>query len=236
MPATKEGPADRKLIAAVRRALREAAIPEKAGPMQAYMKSTMPYHGVPAPAQARVWREVFAHHPLADPATWSATFLELWRGATRREERYGAIALSGWKPYLPWMTLDTLPQFEEMIITGAWWDYVDTIAGHRIGELLRRHPKEMKRTLLKWSRDEDMWKRRTSILAQLGFKRETDLELLYAVIEPNLGDKEFFIRKAIGWALRQHAWTDPDEVRRYVRAHESRLSPLSRREALKNLG
>jgi len=81
-----------------------------------------------------------------------------------------------------------------------------------------------------------MWKRRVAIIRQLRFKRDTDLELLYANIEPNLVDKEFFIRKAIGWALRQYAWTDPSEVARYVREHKKQLSGLSRREALKNIG
>jgi 3-methyladenine DNA glycosylase AlkD len=86
-----------------------------------------------------------------------------------------------------------------------------------------------------WSRSEDVWKRRTSILCQLGFKKDTDLKLLYGCIEPSLGSKEFFLRKAIGWALRQYAWTNPEEVRRYVRNNTARLSPLSRREAMKNI-
>ncbi len=89
--------------------------------------------------------------------------------------------------------------------------------------------------LRRWSRDHNLWKRRTAILAQLGFKEQTDLDLLYACIEPNLSDRDFFIRKAIGWALRQYAWTDPREVARYVRAQGNRLSPLSRREAVKNI-
>jgi 3-methyladenine DNA glycosylase AlkD len=80
-----------------------------------------------------------------------------------------------------------------------------------------------------------MWKRRASILCQLGYKRETDLGLLYACIEPSLSSKEFFLRKAIGWALRQYAWTDPREVRRYVKANRERLSGLSIREAMKNI-
>jgi hypothetical protein len=88
----------------------------------------------------------------------------------------------------------------------------------------------------RWSRDPVLWKRRSAILCQLGFKERTDLSLLYDCIEPNLDDTEFFIRKAIGWALRQYAWTDPIEVRRYVRELGDRLSPLSRREALKNIG
>ena len=90
--------------------------------------------------------------------------------------------------------------------------------------------------MLAWSRDADIWKRRSAILCQLTFKEDTDLDLLYACIKPSLGRKEFFLRKAIGWALRAYAWTDPKEVQRYVRQHERSLSPLSRREALKNVG
>jgi 3-methyladenine DNA glycosylase AlkD len=93
----------------------------------------------------------------------------------------------------------------------------------------------MKPALLRWSRDENLWKRRTAILSQLTFKMGTDLRFLYACIEPSLGSKEFFLRKAIGWALRQYAWTDPDEVLRYVDRNRDRLSGLSRREALKNV-
>jgi 3-methyladenine DNA glycosylase AlkD len=132
--------------------------------------------------------------------------------------------------------LAALPMYEEMIVTGAWWDLVDGIAGHRLGLLLRRFPREMRGQMLAWSRSGDLWKRRSAILCQLTFKKTTDLELLYATIEPALASKEFFLRKAIGWALRQYAWTDPEEVRRYVREHERDLSPLSRREALKNVG
>jgi 3-methyladenine DNA glycosylase AlkD len=125
--------------------------------------------------------------------------------------------------------------YEEMIVTGAWWDYVDDIATHRLGVLLRRYPSRMKRRMGAWSRSPDMWKRRSAILSQITFKADTDLELLYACIEPSLSSREFFLCKAIGWALRQYAWTDPREVVRYVRAHRAELSPLSRREALKNL-
>jgi 3-methyladenine DNA glycosylase AlkD len=89
--------------------------------------------------------------------------------------------------------------------------------------------------MLSWSKSTNLWKRRTSIICQLGFKEETDLELLYACIEPSLGTREFFLQKAIGWALRQYAWTDGAEIKRYVRSNRSRLSALSCREALKNL-
>ena len=128
-----------------------------------------------------------------------------------------------------------MPLYEEIIVTGAWWDYVDGVASHRVGPILRDYPAPMTKKMLAWSRSPNMWKRRTSIICQLGFKNDTDLDLLYACIEPSLDSKEFFLRKAIGWALRQHAWTDPAEVKRYVRRNRARLSGLSYREALKNI-
>jgi len=89
--------------------------------------------------------------------------------------------------------------------------------------------------MLSWSKSNNLWKRRTAILCQLRFKAETDLGLLYACIEPSVGSQEFFLRKAIGWALRQYAWTDGAEIKRYVELNSARLSGLSCREALKNI-
>lgn len=225
-----------RLLLTLRRELASAADPAKAAPMQAYMKSKMPYHGVQTPAARAIFKRVFAELDLASAAAWRRAALYLWRHARFREERYGAIALTGDPRARPFQTLEALAMYEEMIVEGAWWDYVDAIATQRLGALLRLFPREMGETLLAWSRGEDLWKRRSAILAQIGFKRETDHELLYACIAPALASREFFLRKAIGWALRQYAWTDPREVVRYVRAHEAELSPLSRREALKNVG
>ena len=227
---------DKVLVAAVRRELKAAADPARAPAMRAYMKSAMPYYGVGSPGQEAIWKKLFRPKAIPDAASWRETSLSLWREARFREERYGAIALTGQKAYRDWQTLDTLPMYEEMIVTGAWWDYVDHLAGKRIGPLLGNYPAQMSRLMRRWSRSNDMWKRRASIICQLGFKERTDLDLLYDCIEPNLDDREFFIRKAIGWALRQYAWTNPKEVKRYVRAHADRLSGLSTREALKNVG
>jgi 3-methyladenine DNA glycosylase AlkD len=224
-----------RLIRAMRKALRDLADPNKAPIMQAYMKSDMPYLGIQAAPFRKTARAVMAVHTLDSFEAWRDSVLELWRGARYREERYAAIELAGYRSYQKFRTLDALPLYEEMIATGAWWDYVDSIAGHRLGELLRRYPKELRAILREWAVSDDIWKRRSAILAQLGFKGDTDLKLLYDCIRPSLGRPEFFLRKAIGWALRQHAWTDPKEVLRFVKAHEKRLSPLSKREALKNI-
>jgi 3-methyladenine DNA glycosylase AlkD len=203
--------------------------------MQAYTKSTMPYHGVPFPLLRKVCKEVFANVGVETAAQWQALVLELWRNARFREERYAALQLAADKRARAFQTPRAMKMYEELVVTGAWWDYVDDVASHRVGPILRDYPAPMRRQMLAWSKCADIWKRRTSILCQLGFKQETDLQLLYACIEPSLGSREFFLQKAIGWALRQYAWIDGAEVKRYVRLNQDRLSPLSRREALKHL-
>jgi 3-methyladenine DNA glycosylase AlkD len=224
------------LLLEIRKALKQAADPAKAPAMQAYMKSAMPYHGVPNTARVEVCNALFADVKFVSAANWQAQVLEIWRGAHFREERYAALHLAGDKRFKAFQTLSAVKLYEELIVTGAWWDYVDGIASHRIGTILRNYPAAMRRKMLTWSKSPNMWKRRTSILCQLGFKADTDLDLLYACIEPSLTSKEFFLRKAIGWALRQHAWTDAAEVKRYVERNRARLSALSIREALKNIG
>src|SRR5258706_862039 len=219
----------------LRRTLRRAGDPRKAPQMQAYMISTMPYHGLPAPLLRSLCKSFFADPPFATRSQWQALVLHLWRKARFREGRYAAMFLAGDPRALPFQTPAAMPVYEELIVTGAWWDYVDDIASHRVGPILKAYPAPMRRKMLAWSKSSDLWKRRTSIICQLGFKAETDLGLLYACIEPSLGSKEFFLQKAIGWALRQYAWTDAAEIRRYVRQNQGRLSALSRREALKNI-
>jgi 3-methyladenine DNA glycosylase AlkD len=229
-------PPDQKLIDDVRHSLREVADPSKAPAMQAYMKSAMPYHGVPSPITKKVFARVLHDHPVADREAWLDTVRALWHGATHREERYAAIALAGDPNYLAYQDPGTLDLYRELVVTGAWWDYVDTLASRHVRSILRDHDDVVRPTIVAWSTDPDMWLRRTSIICQLGAKQSIDLDLLTTCIEPNLADREFFIRKAIGWALRQHAWTDPAWVQDYVRRQGALLSPLSRREALKNVG
>lgn len=218
---------------AVRIALSEVADPAKAPAMRAYMKSAMPFLGVQAGPRRAALRKVFAEHRVETAPEWRRAVLALWRDAEYREERYAAIELSGFRYYRPWQSLYTLPMYEEMIVTGAWWDLVDDIAIQRIGHLLRAFPETMRPLMLEWARSDDLWKRRTAILCQNKFRERTDTGLLYACIEPSLSDIDFFARKAIGWALREYAKTDPREVVRYVDA--TGISGLSRREALKNL-
>ena len=204
--------------------------------MQRYMKSAMPYRGVPSPMLRAITREVFPHYPLLIVDAWKTTVLTLWDEATYREERYAAIELVSYRAYKRFRTIEALPLYEYLITTGAWWDLVDGLAIHQVGSLVREYPTQMRRHLLTWSKGPDLWLRRTAIIAQVGFKASTDQQLLYACIEPNLDRRDFFLRKAIGWALREYGKAAPDAVRQFVAEHERELSGLSRREALKHLG
>ena len=121
-------------------------------------------------------------------------------------------------------------------MTGAWWDVVDDVATHLVGDVLRHHRPAATPVIRGWATDGDLWLRRTAVICQVGHKADTDVELLRFAIEANVGDSSFWLRKAIGWALRQHARTDPDWVRAEVDRLGARLSALSRREALKHIG
>ena len=224
------------LLLALRARLAALGDPARARGAQAYMKSAMPFHGVGAVPLRAACRELFAPLAPRDAAAFRREVLGLFRGAEYREEAYAAVELARVKRFAPFRDLEFLPACEEMVVKGAWWDVVDAVAPHLLGELLRREPRAMRREMLAWARCGDLWKRRAAILCQLGFRERTDVPLLHACIEPSLDSKEYFLRKAIGWALRQQARTDPDGVRRYVAENAARLSGLSRREATKRLG
>lgn len=224
-----------ELVAAIRKELERLADPERAPKMQAYLKTEMPCRGVTVPLQRELVARAAATFSINSFEDWRDTVRALWEGATYREELGCAGFLAGERRYRAFQTLEALPLYEELIVRGAWWDLVDDIATHRLGPLVLAYPEPMHRTMRAWSRDRSLWKRRSSIICQMTLKKKTDIELLYACIESNLADGDFFIRKAIGWALRALAYVNPDEVVRYVRENEARLSPLSKREALKNI-
>jgi 3-methyladenine DNA glycosylase AlkD len=200
--------------------------------MQAYMKSEMPYLGVAVPAVRAVTKAAAREHLPISVIHLGATATALWRGATYREHRYAATELTRLR--MADGALALLPLYEEMIVTGAWWDHVDAV-GPRLGQLLASHPASLRPVLLVWSQAADRWLRRASIIAQIGAKVRTEVDLLSSVIDANVGDPDFFIRKAIGWALRDYARTDPEWVRGFGAARTQVLSSLSRREATKHL-
>lgn len=221
------------LAARVRTALRAVADPTRASAMQAYMKTDMPYLGVTAAPLRAACKALFADLNFAAAAEWEREVRAIWEGAEYREELYAALELTAVRQARPFQTVAALPLYEHMAVSGAWWDVVDPVSS-RLWPLLKHDLEPMRAMMLRWAEDEDIWKRRCAILCQNPAKADTDPALLAACLAPSLTRKEFWLRKAIGWALRQYARVDPAWVRAYAAAQP--LSPLSRREALKRIG
>ena len=205
------------------------------------MKSAMPFRGITSPVLKATLRPLLIDPAclLADRDEWEGTIRGLWDDARFREERYAALAIAGHRLYRGWAReRSAMPLYRHLVESGAWWDLVDDIAAHRVGPVLRSHPETEAARMRSWAVDGDLWVRRAAILSQLLSKEQTDRRLLLDCVTPNLADKEFFIRKAIGWSLRQYARSGAeaaDWVRHRVADLGPRLSPLSRREALKHL-
>jgi 3-methyladenine DNA glycosylase AlkD len=209
------------LIAALRAAFASHADAKNAGPMQAYMKSALPFYGIPAPLRRKLTTGAVTAHPCRSSAELAATMLALFRDARFREERYAAVEL----PRLPaahrkLVDLSLLPVAEALIRESAWWDLVDDLSGELLQQLLLRHPTETKPVLRRWSKGDDLWLRRAAMLCQRGLKAEAfDAVLLYDCILPSIGAatfaNEFFIKKGIGWALRERSYAAPEEVQAF---------------------
>ena len=209
---------------------------ERARGQQAYMKSEMPFYGVTAPELRRIAKAVFAERPIEDAETWLASVLEVWRSASHREARHAAIELLLWPKYKrAWLDPQCFDALEEMITTGAWWDYVDAIATQAVHHIMLTSTHATTRKMRAWSRRSNLWLRRTSIICQLKRRQDTDLDLLSLAIRRSLADDNFFARKGIGWALREYSKTDPEWVVAFLLEHREQLSALSKREALKVL-
>ena len=221
---------------AVRAELAPHGDPARAAGQQAYMKSALPFYGVPVPVVRRLVAGVLTGRPPLDAEQWLDAVRDLWDNAAHREDRYAALAVARHRRYRADAADPArLPFYEHLVRTGAWWDLVDETA-HLVGGVLAEHRAEAAPVIRGWARDDDRWVRRVAILSQLDHRDGTDPALLLGCLGPNLADPDFFIRKAIGWALRQYARHDPAWVRAVVADLGDRLSPLSRREALKQLG
>lgn len=227
------------LTEALRERLRELGNSTDASSMQRYMKSSMPFRGVRMTVTRPETKRIAKAYPLPDEPTWRGVILTLWDDARYREERYAAIELAKHSLYRDYQTPDQLDLYAHLIVTGAWWDLVDSVATRLVGPIVRAHHDMSEPIIRDWANSEDLWLRRSAIICQLQSKEHTDMELLEFALVSNLTDsihgQDFFIRKAFGWALRQHARIDPAWVSDFVARHEDMLSPLSRREALKHI-
>ncbi|NNG20581.1 DNA alkylation repair protein [Naumannella sp. ID2617S] len=223
-----------RLVDGIRADLAAHADPERAVGQRAYLKSALPCYGVSNPMVRRLVGARVQAEPAGDAEAWQRVVRELWDGATHREERLAALTVARHRRHRAYAErLESLGLYEYLIRGGAWWDLVDETA-HLVEGVLVAHPVEAAAVLRRWALDPDVWVRRVAIIGQLQRREDTDLDLLGDAIAGSIDDPNFFARKAIGWALRQYARSDPDWVRRFVAEHP-RLSPLSVREALKHL-
>ena len=192
-----------------------------------------PFHGIQGPGLREIERSVRQRFPVTTTGEYVAAVATLWE-RPHREEKYLATAVAS--RHKKFMTFEQLPLYRRMITEGAWWDLVDSVAPSCIGHLLETDRSRMGPELDRWIEDDDMWMRRSALIAHLKLKDATDEAQLFDHCRRTMHETEFFIRKAIGWALRQHARTNPNGVKAFVLKHRSDMSGLSFREATKHLG
>lgn len=213
--------------------LAKAANSEKAKGMQAYMKTDMPFYGVQKPGRVGILRHLKSKFPPQDRDEYENLVLALW-ALPHREEKYLAQGLA--IAHKQFIIPASLPLYRRMITEGAWWDFVDETSNHMIRPLVIQYPEETWPVIDGWIDDDIMWIRRSAIICQVGAKEHTDADRLFLFCQKRAHEKEFFIRKAIGWALREYAKTDPQAVAAFVLANGAHLSGLSYREATKHIG
>ncbi len=206
----------------------ENANAENAAQMKAYMRNQYDFFGIKAPAQLQIRREFLHSQGLPEISHLSELIRELWE-QPEREFQHFAIALL--EKYSKKADAGIIEILEWIIVTKSWWDTVDFIAAILVGNHFKQFPDLIPVFTEKWMNSGNFWLQRSALLFQLKYKKQTDLKLLFGFIEKLSGSREFFIRKAIGWTLREYSKTDPDMVIRFLETHQ--LQPLSKKEALK---
>ena len=201
---------------------------ENAVGMAKYLRNQFEFYGIKTPVRKTIQKEFFKTHGLPPIDAFDAISREMW-ALPQREWQYAAMGFVE-KQKREWMP-EHVTLFEHLIVTKSWWDTVDLLATHMVGGLFQRYPGVQAEVLPSWRASENIWLRRVAILFQLHYKTQTDVPLLFAIIEENLGSDEFFINKAIGWALREYSKRDAAVVTDFVA--RTPLHSLSAREALK---
>jgi 3-methyladenine DNA glycosylase AlkD len=202
---------------------------DRAGPMVAYLRDQFPFLGIPTPERRRLAKVALADLPPPSIDEVEAFARGCWDRPEREYQYVGADHTCRWIAVGDPSTIDLL---RDLLTTKPWWDTVDALAANGVGSLVRAHP-DLAAVMDRWIGDRDFWLARTAILHQLRWKADTDTDRLFGYCLRRAADTEFFLRKAIGWALREYSKTDPAAVERFVADHEGELSGLSKREALK---
>ncbi|GAA5175181.1 DNA alkylation repair protein [Niveibacterium umoris] len=224
-----------RFCSSVSEALLPLASPERQAPMQAYMKDRFAFLGVATPARRAATMPLIRALKAPTAADLLATAGALWQ-MPAREFQYVAVDLLA--RHHRRLGRADVPALLALAREKTWWDSVDGLAGV-VGDVVRaarRDAPDPQACMDDAVADADFWVRRIAMLHQLGWRADTDRDRLFAYARRLAPESEFFIRKAIGWALRDYAWHDPAPVRAFVASMGTALSPLSRREATKHIG
>lgn len=218
-------------INALETAFQENSNPENAITMSKYMKNKFAFFGIKTTERRAIFKAIWKQNQQEVTANARAICLSLFE-KQQREFHYCGIEIII-KELRKKYDKEDIEFIKKLITTNSWWDSVDTIAKYILGGYLREFPEKIPEIISDFSKSDSMWLNRSAILFQLGYKENTDLDLLKNICNQHLSSSEFFIQKAIGWALREYAKTNPEAVKYYVLVNN--LKPLSRKEALKNL-
>ncbi|WP_409252332.1 DNA alkylation repair protein [Bacillus sp. SCS-153A] len=203
---------------------------ENAGPMKAYLRNQFEFLGIKTPERKELLSAFIKEHGNPDLNELPQTVRILWE-QPEREFQYAALSLLDKQRRK--LHSEHLTLLEELVVTKSWWDTIDSIASRLAGFVIKKYPEEGEGYLKRWISSENFWLNRTAIIHQLSYKGDTDEEKLFSYIKQHSSSKEFFIEKAIGWALREYSKTAPETVVQFIEKED--LRPLSKREGLKYL-
>ena len=198
--------------------------------MEKYMRDKFNFLGIRGPKRTELFKKYFPTARKTKEIDWY--FIETCWNKEEREFQYAVVYYL--KAMQKFLKKGDISKLKYLVVTKSWWDTVDLLS-KIIGDVVNRN-KELKTLMLEWSKKEnDIWLRRVAILHQLSFKENVDKLLLETILEDNLCDSEFFINKAIGWALRDYSKVNPEWVRKFIEKNRSEMANLSLREAMKYL-
>lgn len=211
----------------IRDVFEQKADQENAVSMAKYMRNLFPFYGIPTPERKAVYKDFIKDEKRKKVIDWE--FLDQCYKDEHREFQYLAydylIAMSSL------LTYDDIPKIEKYIREKQWWDTIDFLS-KVIGEIGARDNR-VDNLMIEWSKDDDFWVRRAAIIHQLCRKEKTNTELLETILENNLGSNEFFVNKAIGWALRDYSKTNPIWVKDFINKRKEKMDSISIKEASK---
>ena len=215
-------------VQAVQTALTPLANAENAIFMKSYMRDQFPFYGIQSGPRRAAMKALFTKSQRPPMSELSEIIDQLWALPEREFQMVAVDLLITFKTQLP---ASMLLDLERWVTTKSWWDTVDMLATHIAGSFYLRYPTESAQYINRWHRSGNLWLRRTALLYQLKYKADTDTDQLFSLIRDNQFDKEFFIQKAIGWALREYSKSDATAVIAFINTEN--IQGLAQREGLK---